>query len=728
MKLSSLAVLLTAALLHTGPLLADETGPSDFIEKILRGMEKRGAAAVPPIIISKDARDFSDVEKEQRAWWERALVQPALARMEARGDVAWKKDAAKFLADAPPAIFGERYREKPYQLAEDGRRLVAAGCDDPAVLVLAAFIDRICRIDWRFVENCAMKASQALDADPGSKAILSYYANYLLSWTYQQGGFPKKRPVVVGKSITAAVRMAGDGSFLPGEAELYIRNLYLVEVTDELEAKLIGLAPKLPLPIWAQQTIVGKAEIGLAWKSRGGGWASTVTDAGWKGFSEHLTKARAALVEAWKENPKAPFAAQSMIAVVMAGSGENGETVQLWFDRAITAQCDYHPAYHSILWAYRPRWCGGHELMLAFGKACVATKRYDLDVPIVFTRACQDIVSEIGDWRGFYGRPDIAKTLMELSEGFVREPSRKNELKMRQSFLAVNAWLVGDFKRAATALADLGGPLHADTLLLLASNRATEAEMREEIAIMSSPSAADFKKALAFYEAGNLAVAEKNFRRIEPTALGSVKEGIREQLALIEIEKKLKTGDWVTLAVDAGLHGWLQRGGNWSGTADGTLVNTGNDAQGAIIHRARVGPDFEMRVEYSVDARQKCCRHCDILFGWNTGFEEPYNIASFGQGGTAPPVAWIGYKNQPAKEIKYVKMPYQEKNLMLLHSENKKLTFTVNGKAAFNDITPEGVDFGPADGRVGIGSYRWCRLNVTQISKIEVRRLDGKAR
>lgn len=726
MKRSVATLLFSVVLLQSGALLAQETGPSEFIEKILRAMEKKGGAAVPPIVISKNARNFKDVEKEQRAWWERVLVQPAMTRMETRGDIAWKKDAAKFLMDAPPIVFSSRIVATPYPLAELGHQLVAGGCDDPAVLLLAGLVDRMCRVDWRFAEICALKAAQALDADPASKAVLAYHVDNLLAWAYFHGGHPPKRKLALEKSIAAAVRMAEDGSFLPEETEIYLRQLYLVAATEELAAKMIDLAPKLPLPLWARQLIVGKSEISLAWKDRGSGWANTVNEAGWKGFAEHLTRARTALVEAWKANPKVPFAAEQMITVVIAGHGENDDTLQLWFNRAIAAQCDYYPAYNSILWAYRPRWCGGHELMLAFGKACAATKRYDLDIPLMFDQACDDIVSEIGDWREFYRRPDIAKTLMELSEGYVREPSRKDELKMRQSYYAVNAWLVGDTKRAATTLVELGGPLHPDTQLKLASHRVSEADMRKEIAIANSPSGPDFNKALALYKAGKLEDAESSFRHIEPTALGLVKDSVHENLSLIEIEKKLASGDWVTLPVDPDLHGWLQRGGNWSGTAEGVLVNTGNDSYGAVVHRARVGPDFEMKVEYSVDAKLKCCRRCDILFGWHNGFQEPYNIAAFGQSGTSPSIAWISNRTQRISEVPNVKIPYQEKNLMLLHSENKKLTFMVNGKAAFTDFTPKDVDF-PEDGRVGINSFRWCSMNVTKISKIEVRRLGGKA-
>ena len=39
----------------------------------------------------------------------------------------------------------------------------------------------------------------------------------------------------------------------------------------------------------------GWIEIKRAWAARGSGWANTVTEDGWRGFREHLTKAEALL-------------------------------------------------------------------------------------------------------------------------------------------------------------------------------------------------------------------------------------------------------------------------------------------------------------------------------------------------------------------------------------------------------------------------------------------------
>ncbi|MDH7501935.1 MAG: hypothetical protein QHJ82_04360 [Verrucomicrobiota bacterium] len=79
-----------------------------------------------------------------------------------------------------------------------------------------------------------------------------------------------------------------------------------------------------------------------AWKARGSGWANTVTPEGWKGFEDHLAKARAALTQAWKLHPQRPLAPCCMVTVAMGDSDAN-ET-RIWFDRAIEGQIDLQTA------------------------------------------------------------------------------------------------------------------------------------------------------------------------------------------------------------------------------------------------------------------------------------------------------------------------------------------------------------------------------------------------
>jgi hypothetical protein len=85
---------------------------------------------------------------------------------------------------------------------------------------------------------------------------------------------------------------------------------------------------------WMVNYLYGMYEVKAAWKARGGGFADTVTEAGWKGFYAHLAKARDHFVKAHTLHPEFPEPATSMIAVAMGAGDEINEKERDWFDKA----------------------------------------------------------------------------------------------------------------------------------------------------------------------------------------------------------------------------------------------------------------------------------------------------------------------------------------------------------------------------------------------------------
>ncbi|MBC8127056.1 MAG: hypothetical protein H8M99_07920 [Gloeobacteraceae cyanobacterium ES-bin-144] len=693
-------------------------------------MDSVGEAIVPRIVISPTARNFHDIEKEQRVWWERVMVKPALARIASRGDVLWAADAKKLLATAPPLLFNEQNPIVPAEVNRLAHTLEKAKCDDPTVMLLAGMIDRKSGTDWNFVSECIQVALKGMEADPATPAILTFHANVLSAWAYRNSYRSKNSATALDNAVSSYKKMFSDSSFLPTESELLIRHLIFAwrvvdphnggahTKEDENNAKrfyeiILESVPDLTLPDWAKHTMIGILESNIADANE------YIEEANEESIAEHRKKARNALKLAWKQNPKAPFAAAEMIILASEDKADKSETPRYWFDLAIAAQCDYEPAYKAMIHHY-----DDEEQLLAFGMSCAGTKRFDLEVPVQFTRACNNMMEGNENFREFYRRPEVAKTLMEVSEGFVNEPSRQYERPMRLSYLAVNAWMIGNYTRSASALEELGGPLHSDTLIKLKNYRTSELEMRQDVALGVLPIAGDYQQAVTLYQAGKLTESEKILKAIEPSAQGMAGDGVRDKLLLIDIEKALATGEWVTLPVDPELHGWLKFNGDWSGTADGTLTNTGSDIDGAIMHRARVGPKFEMRVEFSLTTNSTCCRHCQIYFNWDPQNNYSRNLALFGQTGASRSWAklgspFFGFGQKDAKK----EYPLEPVNIMLLKCDQNKVTFTVNGKEAFTEHTPEHFNKGKPDSHIGIGSQRWCRQNITSISKIEVRRL-----
>src|SRR5439155_8999374 len=145
---------------------------------------------------------------------------------------------------------------------------------------------------------------------------------------------------------------------------------------------------------WVVEMLYGEHEVKLAWEARGGGWANTVTDDGWKQFFDHLGRARDHLVKAHQIHPEFPEAATKMISVAMGGNGRFPENERDWFDKAAAAQIDHAPAYDSYVWSIYPRWGGSHQKMFQFGLECLATGRYDTVVPTELLRIVERIDSD----------------------------------------------------------------------------------------------------------------------------------------------------------------------------------------------------------------------------------------------------------------------------------------------------------------------------------------------
>ncbi|HEX7378756.1 MAG TPA: hypothetical protein VF278_16665, partial [Pirellulales bacterium] len=207
---------------------------------------------------------------------------------------------------------------------------------------------------------------------------------------------------------------------------------------------------------WMLQMLLARAHIDLAWQKRGGDWASEVTEEGWKGFEKHLTKARALLLQAWKEHPELPEAAELLMTVTTGGGGAAGEDARFWFDRAVAVDFDFLPAYEALLWDLRPRWHGSHEAMLAFGRECLATRRFDTQVPSQLHRALCDIISESSDARDACAVEGLYEDYLTLFDGWRSTADRDAATHGTDTTHLCVAWLTGHDDEARRLLNQLG--------------------------------------------------------------------------------------------------------------------------------------------------------------------------------------------------------------------------------------------------------------------------------
>ncbi len=134
----------------------------------------------------------------------------------------------------------------------------------------------------------------------------------------------------------------------------------------------------------------GGADIDRAWAARGGGYANTVSNEGWKAFGEYLDKAEASLMRAWELDTNNTRIPVKMMTVEL-GQGKGRDRMDLWFGRAMAIDTNCYDACESKLFYLEPKWYGSEEDMIAFGLDCVESREWGGRVPLILLDAHEAI-------------------------------------------------------------------------------------------------------------------------------------------------------------------------------------------------------------------------------------------------------------------------------------------------------------------------------------------------
>ena len=102
---------------------------------------------------------------------------------------------------------------------------------------------------------------------------------------------------------------------------------------------------------------LGDAYIAYAWKARGGGFADTVTEKGWRLFGERLQSARKNLEAAEKMPGKDAEVYRALIVVAMA-QGWPRNQMEAVFRKGIEFEPNYQQLYETKAYYLLPRWSG----------------------------------------------------------------------------------------------------------------------------------------------------------------------------------------------------------------------------------------------------------------------------------------------------------------------------------------------------------------------------------
>ncbi|HPG31931.1 MAG TPA: DUF4034 domain-containing protein, partial [bacterium] len=101
--------------------------------------------------------------------------------------------------------------------------------------------------------------------------------------------------------------------------------------------------------------------IDKAWEARGTGWASSVTEEGWKEMNRYLIVGLDELKTAYELNPADPNIGAVGVIVTM-GMDCNLASAKAWFNKAMNADPYHVSAYMQMMNILWPKWSGSYEL------------------------------------------------------------------------------------------------------------------------------------------------------------------------------------------------------------------------------------------------------------------------------------------------------------------------------------------------------------------------------
>jgi ankyrin repeat protein len=380
---------------------------------------------------------------------------------EARTQKDYLKDKQAWLEGTSVAAF-EKSSKK------DAPWNAAAGCDDPVVLRWCGEV-LVEQKDYKQAEEALRKAMPGLEKGLYPKTHTYFASQKLAEALRKRPGTMKEANQLTTTTLESLIGAVTTGEFGGTNVAMAYRQmaiLFQAATSGQYDSRWTKMASALesskdPDP-WLLRMVQGSLEMGIAWRARGNGYADTVTEKGQQDFDAHMAKARGLLTEAWKLHPEFPQAADLMIGVTMCGQGNAGDTPRLWFERAVQAQADYTPAYSNMTLSIQPEWGGSNEKMEAFGLECLATDRFDTDVPLnylVMLRGLARVIPHDG-WRAVFRKPGVPENLQRLSAGLLAEKTRTKQHDWLLAEQAVAEAWCGNYENAARLMKDL--PVQVD--------------------------------------------------------------------------------------------------------------------------------------------------------------------------------------------------------------------------------------------------------------------------
>jgi len=549
------------------------------------GRKSVESIAVAPTIVSEEAMVAEDFRVAWQEWTKQHAVEPVLRKASGRADEAVTSEILE-------GFVREWTNERGLLQQSDWNLLAARLADvtskDPIPLLIVA--SRSDDPAGAIISRGPINLLRSENVSPFWNLLLELQRARTLSRTNSPGGSEESLKL----ALAALDQLLAEGAFSADQdwllADLIVYRLDKILFEADF-ARIEAIMETHHRSEWLIELLRGKHESILAWKSRGGGYANTVTQEGRKGFLEHLGRARSHYERSWSIAPQFPFAATEMIGVSMGSSTNPQLEMKTWLDRASAAHADSSPAYSAFLWGMRPRWHGSHREILAHGESWLATGRFDTNLPSYYIKAVEAVADETK--LEIYRRPGVYEKVVSAHEGYITAVATLGEERYRRTCLAITAFHTGHFEDLRKQWELLGGNPDREAL----ASQTFDPDDFLFRATMGEGSPA-MRRALAATTKQNFAAATKEWEvALKESGWSTAQtEALAGRLVLSRLAERYARGEMIDLfSEDRRL--WRAVEGRFVFDSDGAISATSDSLRYAIEHPLHLGENFEIELE-----------------------------------------------------------------------------------------------------------------------------------
>lgn len=634
-------------------------------------------------------------------------------------DPKWDDAALAFLNDYQKLVFDASDKPSLNDLLKSGKAAIDAGCTDPFV---KSFYVYTLAMDGKLkeAEPLLIGVIGEMQTSKYPKVCMAKLPVELIKIKeINKTLTPEDKGKLSELAIRTTIDSLSDGSYKKGEERFQLEAIPLAsDSKPDWKNYLKMLDAKPPTSPYVYKVLAARCHISIGWEYRGVGYASTVSEGGWKGLFEHLKKARELLVEAVKLNPEYPEAPTEMITIVMAEEDPIDST-RYWFDRAVAAQFDYVPAYRKYSLSIRPKWGGSIKEVYEFGLECAKTARYDTEVPWQFLNNLAYATTDLYGDRTLWKDPATTQLLNVIYDGYAKTRDMHDYFMSKK---AATAWYCERYSDSRKLIDELGDKLNKDAFQEV--HKVSVDNVKSQIFALGGTYGQKLQDANLLSDNGKPAQALAVYQEVakNPDIEKESSEYIRMRMSELGFMVQFTEGKWVDIKVPKDLYGWMAIGGQWTVLEDGSVKGSSNDKRMILLCWYDLSDSFEFSADFEIIESVTDANAGVIVYPYHPR-NNSYVLASAYKDKNSVMVQQYGY----AMIEEYSNVGIKDRNTMLVQVREGKETVHLNGKKLGD---PAYFPFGVTKDQkyqVGIGSYAMKPGTTVRFYNMKIRKIADDA-